>query len=82
MIGIFLSSQWRNDYLNGLVKFSSSHETQEECLGLAVLDMTRSAKEKQLSPLDIYHSIRYLELLLWVLSVSLLLIDFTHVVHQ
>uniref|UniRef100_A0AAX7TG15 Tyrosine-protein kinase n=1 Tax=Astatotilapia calliptera TaxID=8154 RepID=A0AAX7TG15_ASTCA len=45
----YLFFQWRNDYLNGLVKFSNSHETQEECLGLAVLDMTRSAKEKQLS---------------------------------
>ncbi|XP_026042647.1 tyrosine-protein kinase JAK2 isoform X2 [Astatotilapia calliptera] len=55
----YLFFQWRNDYLNGLVKFSNSHETQEECLGLAVLDMTRSAKEKQLSPLDIYHSISY-----------------------
>uniref|UniRef100_A0A7N6AKU8 Tyrosine-protein kinase n=1 Tax=Anabas testudineus TaxID=64144 RepID=A0A7N6AKU8_ANATE len=37
----------------------NSHETQEECLGMAVLDMTRTAKEKQMSPLDIYHTISY-----------------------
>uniref|UniRef100_A0A669CQW4 Tyrosine-protein kinase n=1 Tax=Oreochromis niloticus TaxID=8128 RepID=A0A669CQW4_ORENI len=46
-------------YLFFQVSISNSHETQEECLGLAVLDMTRTAKEKQLSPLDIYHSISY-----------------------
>lgn len=45
--------------MNGFVKISDSHETQEECLGLAVLDMTRTAKEKQMSPLDIYHTTRY-----------------------
>uniref|UniRef100_A0A7N6C1Z1 Tyrosine-protein kinase n=1 Tax=Anabas testudineus TaxID=64144 RepID=A0A7N6C1Z1_ANATE len=51
--------QWRNDFVNGLVKIPNSHETQEECLGMAVLDMTRTAKEKQMSPLDIYHTISY-----------------------
>lgn len=51
--------QWRNDFVNGLVKIPSSHESQEECLGMAVLDMTRTAKESQLSPLDIYHTMRY-----------------------
>lgn len=51
--------QWRNDFVNGLVKIPSSHESQEECLGMAVLDMTQTAKESQLSPLDIYHTMRY-----------------------
>uniref|UniRef100_A0A7N6F650 Tyrosine-protein kinase n=1 Tax=Anabas testudineus TaxID=64144 RepID=A0A7N6F650_ANATE len=55
----YLFFQWRNDFVNGLVKIPNSHETQEECLGMAVLDMTRTAKEKQMSPLDIYHTIRY-----------------------
>ncbi len=45
--------------MNGWVKLSSAHEVQEECLGLAVLDMMRIAKEKQCSPLDIYNDIRY-----------------------
>lgn len=45
--------------MNGLVKIPNSHETQEECLGMAVLDMTRTAKERQMSPLDIYHTMRY-----------------------
>uniref|UniRef100_A0A7N6B838 Tyrosine-protein kinase n=1 Tax=Anabas testudineus TaxID=64144 RepID=A0A7N6B838_ANATE len=55
----YLFFQWRNDFVNGLVKIPNSHETQEECLGMAVLDMTRTAKEKQMSPLDIYHTISY-----------------------
>uniref|UniRef100_A0A8C9YKD0 non-specific protein-tyrosine kinase n=1 Tax=Sander lucioperca TaxID=283035 RepID=A0A8C9YKD0_SANLU len=55
----YLFSQWRNDFVNGLVKIPNSHETQEECLGMAVLDMTRTAKERQMSPLDIYHTISY-----------------------
>lgn len=55
----YLFSQWRNDFVNGVVKISYSHESQEECLGLAVLDMTRTAKEKQMSPLDIYSNTSY-----------------------
>uniref|UniRef100_A0A4W6EJX8 Tyrosine-protein kinase n=1 Tax=Lates calcarifer TaxID=8187 RepID=A0A4W6EJX8_LATCA len=55
----YLFCQWRNDFVNGLVKIPNSHETQEECLGMAVLDMTRTAKERQMSPLDIYHTISY-----------------------
>lgn len=54
--------QWRNDFVNSLVKIPDSHEMQEECLGMAVLDMTRTAKERQLSPLDIYHTIRWVTL--------------------
>ncbi|XP_058492299.1 tyrosine-protein kinase JAK2 [Solea solea] len=56
---LYLFSQWRNDFVNGLVKISDSHEAQEECLGLAVLDMTRTAKERHLSPLDVYHTTSY-----------------------
>uniref|UniRef100_A0A7N6AEB7 Tyrosine-protein kinase n=1 Tax=Anabas testudineus TaxID=64144 RepID=A0A7N6AEB7_ANATE len=37
--------QWRSDFLNGWVQIPLSHESQEECLGLAVLDMMRLAKE-------------------------------------
>ncbi|CAL9707534.1 unnamed protein product [Knipowitschia caucasica] len=55
----YLFFQWRNDFLNGLIKIPSSHEAQEECLGMAVLDMSRLAKEKQMSPLDIYHNTSY-----------------------
>lgn len=52
------SAQRRHDFVNGLVKIPNSHETQEECLGMAVLDMTQTAKERQMSPLDIYHTTR------------------------
>uniref|UniRef100_A0A672ISH7 Tyrosine-protein kinase JAK2 n=1 Tax=Salarias fasciatus TaxID=181472 RepID=A0A672ISH7_SALFA len=55
----YLFFQWRYDFVNSLVKIPNSHETQEECLGMAVLDMTRTAKERQMSPLDIYHTISY-----------------------
>uniref|UniRef100_A0A8C6UKW7 Tyrosine-protein kinase n=1 Tax=Neogobius melanostomus TaxID=47308 RepID=A0A8C6UKW7_9GOBI len=55
----YLFFQWRNDFVKGLIKIPTSHETQEECLGMAVLDMSRLAKERQLSPLDIYHSSSY-----------------------
>uniref|UniRef100_A0A671VI24 Tyrosine-protein kinase n=1 Tax=Sparus aurata TaxID=8175 RepID=A0A671VI24_SPAAU len=56
---LYLFSQWRNDFVSGLVKIPNSHETQEECLGMAVLDMTRTAKERKQSPLDVYHTISY-----------------------
>ncbi|XP_061881048.1 tyrosine-protein kinase JAK2 [Entelurus aequoreus] len=55
----YLFFQWRSDFISGLVQISNSHETQEECLGLAVLDITRTAKERQILPLDIYRSISY-----------------------
>ncbi|XP_033828160.1 tyrosine-protein kinase JAK2 [Periophthalmus magnuspinnatus] len=55
----YLFFQWRNDFVNGLIQIPNSHETQEECLGMAVLDMSRLAKEKQMSPLDIYHNTSY-----------------------
>ncbi|XP_034026851.1 tyrosine-protein kinase JAK2 isoform X2 [Thalassophryne amazonica] len=55
----YLFFQWRHDFVNSFVKIPITHEAQEECLGMAVLDMTRTAKERRLSPLDIYHSISY-----------------------
>uniref|UniRef100_A0A8C8IG94 Tyrosine-protein kinase n=1 Tax=Oncorhynchus tshawytscha TaxID=74940 RepID=A0A8C8IG94_ONCTS len=55
----YLFAQWRSDFVNGWVKIANTHETQEECLGMAVLDMMRTAKERQMSPLDIYNSISY-----------------------
>ena len=36
-----------------------THETQEECLGMAVLDMMRIAKEKDQTPLAVYNSVSY-----------------------
>lgn len=47
--------QWRSDFLNGWVNVPVSHEAQEECLGMAVLDMMRLAKESGQSPVDIYN---------------------------
>ncbi|TRY95840.1 hypothetical protein DNTS_021378 [Danionella cerebrum] len=55
----YLFAQWRSDFVSGWVKLSDDHETQEECLGMAVLDMMRTAKEKQCSPLDIYSDTSY-----------------------
>uniref|UniRef100_A0AAQ4QIG8 Tyrosine-protein kinase n=1 Tax=Gasterosteus aculeatus aculeatus TaxID=481459 RepID=A0AAQ4QIG8_GASAC len=51
--------QSRSDFLNGRVDIPVSHEAQEECLGMAVLDMMRLAKENAQSPLDIYNSTSY-----------------------
>ncbi|XP_067886795.1 tyrosine-protein kinase JAK2-like [Heterodontus francisci] len=59
----YLFAQWRDDFINGWIKIPVTHETQEECLGMAVLDMMRMAKEKDQSPLDIYHSNSYKSLL-------------------
>uniref|UniRef100_A0A670ZW69 Tyrosine-protein kinase n=1 Tax=Pseudonaja textilis TaxID=8673 RepID=A0A670ZW69_PSETE len=51
--------QWREDFVHGWVKMAVTHETQEECLGMAVLDMMRMAKEKDQTPLAIYNSVSY-----------------------
>ncbi|KAI4817145.1 hypothetical protein KUCAC02_009424 [Chaenocephalus aceratus] len=51
--------QWRSDFLNGLVPIPVNHEAQEECLGMAVLDMMRLAKESGQSPVDIYNDTSY-----------------------
>ena len=50
--------QWRGDFVNGRVNLPVSHEAQEECLGMAVLDMMRLAKENSQSPVDIYNDTR------------------------
>nr|XP_056722667.1 tyrosine-protein kinase JAK2 [Euleptes europaea] len=55
----YLFAQWREDFVHGWVKMSVTHETQEECLGMAVLDMMRMAKEKDQTPLAIYNSVSY-----------------------
>uniref|UniRef100_A0A7N6BTE2 Tyrosine-protein kinase n=1 Tax=Anabas testudineus TaxID=64144 RepID=A0A7N6BTE2_ANATE len=55
----YLFFQWRSDFLNGWVQIPLSHESQEECLGLAVLDMMRLAKESGQSPVDIYNDTSY-----------------------
>ncbi|XP_062268891.1 tyrosine-protein kinase JAK2a [Platichthys flesus] len=55
----YLFSQWRSDFLNGWVQILVSHESQEECLGMAVLDMMRLAKENGQSPVDIYNDTSY-----------------------
>uniref|UniRef100_A0A673MJP1 Tyrosine-protein kinase n=1 Tax=Sinocyclocheilus rhinocerous TaxID=307959 RepID=A0A673MJP1_9TELE len=52
----YIFAQVRLPHINFL---SCAHEVQEECLGMAVLDMMRIAKEKQCSPLDIYNDISY-----------------------
>uniref|UniRef100_A0A8C2BPY0 non-specific protein-tyrosine kinase n=1 Tax=Cyprinus carpio TaxID=7962 RepID=A0A8C2BPY0_CYPCA len=39
----YLFAQVRSDFVNGWVKLSNAHEVQEECLGMAVLDMMRIA---------------------------------------
>uniref|UniRef100_A0A670K578 Tyrosine-protein kinase n=1 Tax=Podarcis muralis TaxID=64176 RepID=A0A670K578_PODMU len=55
----YLFAQWREDFVHGWVKMPVTHETQEECLGMAVLDMMRMAKEKDQTPLGIYNSMSY-----------------------
>ncbi|XP_054467869.1 tyrosine-protein kinase JAK2a [Anoplopoma fimbria] len=51
--------QRRSDFLNGWALIPVSHEAQEECLGMAVLDMMRLAKESDQSPVDIYNYTSY-----------------------
>ncbi|XP_025061991.1 tyrosine-protein kinase JAK2 isoform X3 [Alligator sinensis] len=55
----YLFAQWRDDFVDGWIKMPVTHETQEECLGMAVLDMMRVAKEKDQTPLAIYNSVSY-----------------------
>ncbi|XP_056586772.1 tyrosine-protein kinase JAK2a isoform X3 [Triplophysa dalaica] len=52
-------SQWRCDFLSGAVCVPVSMEFQEECLGLAVLDIMRLARGKGKSPVDIYNHNSY-----------------------
>ncbi|XP_056287925.1 tyrosine-protein kinase JAK2a [Pseudoliparis swirei] len=51
--------QRRSDFLNGWVHIPVSHEAQEECLGMAVLDMMRLGKESGQSPVDVYNYTSY-----------------------
>uniref|UniRef100_A0A671XSS2 Tyrosine-protein kinase n=1 Tax=Sparus aurata TaxID=8175 RepID=A0A671XSS2_SPAAU len=51
--------QWRSDFLNGSVQIPVNHEAQEECLGMAVLDMMRLAKESGQSPVSICNDTSY-----------------------
>lgn len=44
--------------MDGWIQMPVTHETQEECLGMAVLDMMRVAKEKDQTPLAVYNSVR------------------------
>ncbi|XP_040976884.1 tyrosine-protein kinase JAK2 isoform X4 [Aquila chrysaetos chrysaetos] len=55
----YLFAQWRDDFLDGWIQMPVTHETQEECLGMAVLDMMRVAKEKDQTPLAVYNSVSY-----------------------
>lgn len=55
----YLFAQWRHDFVHGWIKVPVTHETQEECLGMAVLDMMRIAKEKDQTPLAVYNSVSY-----------------------
>lgn len=51
--------QWRSDFLKDRVRIPVNHEAQEECLGIAVLDMMRLAKESGQSPVSIFNDIRW-----------------------
>ncbi|XP_061763449.1 tyrosine-protein kinase JAK2a [Nerophis ophidion] len=51
--------QWRSDFLGGRVVMPMGHEAQEECLGMAVLDMMRLARESGQSPVSIYNDTSY-----------------------
>lgn len=51
--------QWRTDFLNSRVLIPMNHGAQEECLGLAVLDMMRLAKESGRSPVSICNDTRW-----------------------
>ncbi|KAF7696634.1 hypothetical protein HF521_005052 [Silurus meridionalis] len=55
----YLFAQWRSDFVDGSVSIPVTHDSQEECLGLAVLDMMRIAKEKGRSPIEIYNNNSY-----------------------
>lgn len=55
----YLFAQWRDDFVNGWITVPITHETQEECLGMAVLDMMRIASEKEQSPIAIYNAVSY-----------------------
>uniref|UniRef100_A0A8C9SQW5 Tyrosine-protein kinase n=1 Tax=Scleropages formosus TaxID=113540 RepID=A0A8C9SQW5_SCLFO len=47
----YLFAQWRSDFVSGSIDVAVNHEAQEECLGMAVLDMMRIVKKISLHPL-------------------------------
>uniref|UniRef100_A0A673WR34 Tyrosine-protein kinase n=1 Tax=Salmo trutta TaxID=8032 RepID=A0A673WR34_SALTR len=55
----YLFAQWRSDFVDGWVSIPVNHEAQEECLGMAVLDMMRMAKESSQAPVDIFNDTSY-----------------------
>lgn len=55
----YLFAQSRSDFISGRMAVALSLPRQEECLGLAVLDMLRIAKEKHQSPDEVFSHISY-----------------------
>ncbi|XP_053312034.1 tyrosine-protein kinase JAK3 [Spea bombifrons] len=55
----YLFAQCRSDFLNGQINLPSSLDVQEQCLGLAVLDMIRLAQESNRTPKQILSSMSY-----------------------
>ncbi|KAJ6652812.1 hypothetical protein lerEdw1_010592 [Lerista edwardsae] len=55
----YLFAQSRSDFISGKMDVSLTLETQETCLGLAVLDMLRIAKERKETLERVFRSISY-----------------------
>ncbi|NWS50003.1 JAK3 kinase, partial [Probosciger aterrimus] len=55
----YLFAQSRSDFIGGRMTMALSLPQQEECLGLAVLDMLRIAKEKHQSPDMVFSRVSY-----------------------
>ncbi|KAM4658408.1 tyrosine-protein kinase JAK3 [Amazona ochrocephala] len=55
----YLFAQSRSDFIGGRMAVALSLPQQEECLGLAVLDMLRIAKEKHQSPSEVFSHVSY-----------------------
>ncbi|XP_072106031.1 tyrosine-protein kinase JAK2-like isoform X2 [Mobula birostris] len=55
----YLFAQSRSDFVTGLIKVPLDLQMQEECLGMAVLDIMRIAKEKKWSLQQICEQISY-----------------------
>lgn len=55
----YLFAQWRSDFITSEAGVSPPLSAQEECLGLAVLDLWRMAKERQQSVRELCKSVSY-----------------------
>ncbi|KAK7889828.1 hypothetical protein WMY93_025388 [Mugilogobius chulae] len=55
----YLFAQWRSDFINSEAGVSPPLTTQEDCLGLAVLDLWRMAKERHKSVRELCKSVSY-----------------------